>query len=62
MFNRVLWCTVSRSLRMNKKYYEQYHAVEKKQDMQFHDPWAFYGGIRQSTLGLQPNPKVRLPC
>lgn len=43
---------------MDETYYRQYREVEMQQNTQFgEDPWAFYCGVRQGTLGISPNPK-----
>jgi len=55
-FPRVLQDTVK--IPMSHDYYTKYREVEKEQNDLFSSPWAFYGGVRQGTLGLRPNPKV----
>lgn len=44
---------------MDKEYYRKYREVETRQNSKWGNPWSFYSGIRQSTLGISPNPKVQ---
>ena len=45
-------------LPMSDEYYRQYREVEQANHVAWGQPWQFYSGVRQGTLGLPGNPKV----
>lgn len=44
-------------IEMTPEYYAKYHEVEEELNTKFGNPWEFYNGVRQSTMGLEPSQK-----